>query len=102
MIVGKYSTFVIRLTIKEISEKEISNNTMNWLDKIPYPLLIVLSLTLGLAPFTPMPHLVEKISMLLAGELVRSVDIFDLLMHASPVVLLIVKVGHMLRSSRGG
>jgi hypothetical protein len=75
---------------------------MNWLDKIPYPLLIVLSLTLGLAPFTPTPHLVEKLSMLLAGELVTLVDIFDLLMHASPVVLLTAKVGHMLRSSRRG
>jgi len=102
MMVWKYKTFVIQLTIKEISGKENPNNIMNWLDKIPYPLLIVLSLTLGLAPFTPVPHLVEKISMLLAGELVRPVDIFDLLMHASPVVLLIVKAGHMLRSSRGG
>ncbi len=71
---------------------------MNWLDKTPYPLLIVLSLTLGLAPFTPMPHLAEKVKMLLAGELVRPVDVFDLLMHASPVVLLIVKAGRTLGS----
>lgn len=70
---------------------------MNWLDKIPYILLIVLSLTLGLAPFTPMPHLVEKIAMLLAGDLVRPIDVFDLLMHASPVVLLIVKAARRSR-----
>lgn len=70
---------------------------MNWLDKIPYILLIVLSLTLGLAPFTPMPHLVEKIAMLLAGDLVRPVDVFDLLMHASPVVLLISKAARRSR-----
>jgi hypothetical protein len=69
---------------------------MNLLNKIPYPLLIILSLTLGLAPFTPMPHLVEKITMLLVGNLVRPVDIFDLLMHASPIVLLIVKIGYSL------
>lgn len=75
---------------------------MNWLDKIPFSLLIILSLTLGLAPFTPMPHLFEKISMLLAGELVRPIDLFDLLMHASPVVLLVAKVGHMLRSNQSG
>ncbi len=73
---------------------------MNWLDKIPYSLLIILSLTLGLAPFAPMPHLVEKMTMLLAGELVRPVDIFDLIMHASPLVLLIVKIGHTLVSTR--
>jgi len=75
---------------------------MNWLDKIPYPLLIILSLTLGLAPFTPMPHLAEKLTMLIAGELVKPVDIFDLLMHASPVVLLIVKTGRMLGSNLRG
>jgi hypothetical protein len=72
---------------------------MNWLDKIPYSLLIFLSLTLGLAPFTPMPHLAEKMTMLLAGELVKQVDI---LMHASPVVLLIVKAGRTLGSNRRG
>jgi hypothetical protein len=75
---------------------------MNWLNKIPYPLLIIMSLTLGLAPFVPMPHLFEKIRMLLNGELVRPLDIFDLLMHASPVLLLIVKVGHMITSNRNG
>ena len=75
---------------------------MHWLDKIPYPLLIILSLTLGLAPFVPMPHLAEKIKMLLAGELVRPVDVFDLLMHASPFVLLIVKTGRMLGTKRRG
>lgn len=73
---------------------------MNWLDKIPYPLLILLSLTLGLAPFSPVPHLFEKVAMLLSGELVRPVDVFDLLLHASPVVLLIIKVGRSLGSNR--
>jgi hypothetical protein len=73
---------------------------MNLLNKIPYPLLIILSLTLGLAPFTPEPHLVEKITMLLVGNLVRPVDIFDLVMHASPIVLLIVKIGYSLLSHR--
>ncbi|KGO32967.1 MAG: RND transporter [Desulfoprunum sp.] len=65
---------------------------MNWLDRIPTSLLIILSLTLGLAPFTPMPHLVEKMRMLVAGTLVRPVDVFDLIMHSSPVVLLILKI----------
>jgi len=65
---------------------------MKWLDKIPYPLLILASLTLGLAPFAPMPHVVEKLMMLQAGELVRPIDIFDLVMHASPFVLLAAKI----------
>jgi hypothetical protein len=65
---------------------------MKWLDKIPYTLLILASLTLGLAPFVPMPHVVEKLMMLQAGELVRPIDIFDLVMHASPFVLLAAKI----------
>ena len=73
---------------------------MNWLDKLPYSLLIILSLTLGLAPFTPVPHLAEKITMLLGSELVRPVDIFDLFLHASPVALLIFKIGRTLSSNR--
>ena len=75
---------------------------MKWLDQVPYLLLIIGSLTLGLAPFIPMPHLVEKMTMLLAGELVKPVDIFDLMMHASPVVLLIMKMGRTPVSSRNG
>lgn len=65
---------------------------MKWLGRIPFTLLIILSLTLGLAPFTPMPHLVEKMQMLAAGELVRPVDIFDLVMHSAPIVLLLMKI----------
>jgi hypothetical protein len=73
---------------------------MKWLDNIPFSLLIILSLTLGLAPFTPMPHLFEKISMLLTGELAQPIDVFDLLMHAIPIVLLIGKVSRKLGSSQ--
>ncbi len=73
---------------------------MKWLDKIPYPLLIILALTLGLAPYTPLPHLAEKMTLLFAGELVRPVDVFDLLMHASPVVLLLAKLGRQFVSRR--
>jgi hypothetical protein len=39
------------------------------LDKIPLTLLVVLCLTLGLAPFMPLPHLLEKLKMLASGEL---------------------------------
>jgi hypothetical protein len=62
------------------------------LDKIPLALLVVLCLTLGLAPFTPLPHLLEKLIMLVSGELVEPIDIFDLLMHGLPWVLLAFKL----------
>lgn len=34
---------------------------MNWLDKIPFTTLIIISLMLGLAPFVPEPHVWEKL-----------------------------------------
>jgi len=64
-----------------------------------YPVLIVLCLTLGLAPFVPQPHVVEKLRMLVAGTLVRPIDIFDLLMHGAPFVLLAIKAMMDLRGA---
>jgi hypothetical protein len=64
---------------------------MDFLDKLPLSAIIFLCLTLGLAPFAP-PHLYEKLRMLFRGELVRAIDWFDLFLHASPWVLLIVKL----------
>ncbi|MDT8420547.1 MAG: hypothetical protein RQ754_08955 [Desulfuromonadales bacterium] len=64
---------------------------MKLLQGIPYPILFAATLILGLAPFFPQPHLTEKIAMLFSGTLTRPVDIFDLLMHASPALLLILK-----------
>jgi len=60
------------------------------LDRLDWSLLIIASLTLGLAPFSP-PHIVEKLQMLSAGTLKRPLDIFDLLMHATPWLLLAAK-----------
>jgi len=61
-------------------------------DRLPLLLLIVVCLTLGLAPFTPEPHLWEKLKMLTSGELTRPVDIFDLCLHGTPWVLLMIKL----------
>lgn len=68
---------------------------MAWLDQIPWSIAVVLCLTLGLAPFAP-PHLWEKLQMLFAGELVRPIDWFDMLFHAAPWLLLLLKVGRAL------
>ena len=65
---------------------------MSFLNRLSWPLLIVVSLTLGLAPFSPEPHVWEKIQLLLSGELKRAVDIFDLLMHGTPWLLLLAKI----------
>lgn len=67
---------------------------MDWIDKLPWDLLIIGSLTLGLAPFVPEPHLFEKLRMLFQGTLSRPIDIFDLLMHGALPLLLLLKIGH--------
>lgn len=67
---------------------------MQWLDKIPFSTLIIVSLTLGLAPFMPEPHVVEKLKMLFDGSLAKPADIFDLLMHGAPWLLLVLKSAH--------
>jgi hypothetical protein len=62
-----------------------------FLDNIPYPSLIIAAIILGLAPFSPEPHFVEKFKMLLSRSLNRPIDLFDLLFHLSPAILLLVK-----------
>lgn len=61
-----------------------------WLSEISWPVVIILCLTLGLAPFNP-PHLIEKIQMLMKGRLARPLDWLDLLVHGTPWVLLVLK-----------
>lgn len=68
---------------------------MSILDQIPLSILILASATLGLAPFVPEPHLWEKLKMLADGTLNRPTDIFDLMMHAAPVLLLFAKLARM-------
>lgn len=73
---------------------------MNWLDRLPWPPLMLAALLLGLAPFTPEPHLWEKLKMLSAGTLSRPIDIFDLLMHSAPLVLLIGKAARLAADNK--
>ena len=64
---------------------------MKFLDKLPWGILIVACLTLGLAPFFP-PHIWEKLVMLTNGELKRAIDWFDLFYHGIPWLLLMLKL----------
>lgn len=62
------------------------------LEKIPYAVLIPIAGFMLLAPFKPMPHVLEKLIMLKEGALSRPLDIFDLCYHLSPLMLLVIKV----------
>lgn len=63
-----------------------------FLDRLGWGPLIFAAVLLGLAPFRPEPHLVEKVRMLLQGTLRRPIDIFDLLFHLSPLVPIVLKL----------
>ena len=62
------------------------------LDRLPWTWLLLLTAWLAIAPITPEPHLIEKLRMLSEGALVRPLDIFDLAMHATPVLLVALKL----------
>lgn len=62
-----------------------------FLDQLPFSVLIVFAMFMLLAPFHPMPHVVEKIIMLKNGQLHRPIDIVDLLFHLAPLLLLALK-----------
>ena len=68
---------------------------MKWLDRIPLVTLLLPAVLLGLAPFTPEPHLVEKLRMLSQGALHKPIDIFDLFMHGTPALLVVLKLVRM-------
>lgn len=64
---------------------------LGWLDQIPFSLLLIVAVIMLLAPFRPMPHVIEKLIMLKNGNLTRPIDIFDLFYHLIPTFLLVLK-----------
>lgn len=54
---------------------------------------LILSLTIGLAPFFPEPHLFGKIRWFLGGGAnMEYLDYFDLLLHGSPWLWLLISL----------
>lgn len=63
---------------------------MAYIQNLSWGIVIMLCLTIGLSPFMP-PHIVEKLQMLFYGELKKTIDWLDLMLHGAPWILLIVK-----------
>ncbi|MDH4189732.1 MAG: RND transporter [Betaproteobacteria bacterium] len=80
-----------------MESKTPGDRLKGWLDKIPLAPLVVLALLLGLAPFAPEPHVWEKLKMLAGGTLARPIDIFDLILHGTPFLLLAAKLWSVAR-----
>lgn len=66
------------------------------LDRIPVMTLVLIALTLGLAPFLPEPHVWQKLKMLYLGALNKPIDMFDLAFHGVPWLLLLAKLARLL------
>ena len=71
---------------------------LSFVDNISYPVLTAIAVLMLLAPFRPMPHVLEKLIMLKNGNLTRPIDIFDLFFHLVPTILLAIKVVRQVRS----
>jgi hypothetical protein len=67
--------------------------------RIDFLLVCITAVWMAGAPFTPEPHLVEKLHMLFQATLTRPLDIFDLLMHAAPSVFLAVKLARRRKAT---
>ena len=73
---------------------------MSWFDRLPWIWPLLLAVWMAIAPITPEPHLVEKLRLLVHGALVRPVDLFDFVMHATPLLLVALKLWRQLRTRR--
>ena len=65
---------------------------MRWVDRIPLGFLAAGAVFMALAPFVPEPHLWRDLKWLVAGELTRPEDIFDLFWHGALPALLVVRL----------
>lgn len=65
---------------------------MKWIDKMPLLPLAAVAVFMAVLPLHSTPHLLEKLNMLQSGVLSRPIDIFDLFMHGTPAVLLIIRI----------
>jgi hypothetical protein len=69
------------------------------------PFAFIASLTLGLAPFTPEPHIWKQIMNLTHGRKMLAIDWLDLAMHGAPwlalIVLLVIELRKFLKKDVG-
>ncbi|HBU29524.1 MAG: RND transporter [Thiobacillus sp. GWE1_62_9] len=68
---------------------------MQFIDRIPLPLLLFLTIFMLGAPFAPEPHLLQKMRMLSEGALTQPLDIFDVFWHLAPAALLVMRLARM-------
>ncbi len=73
---------------------------LKYIDRIPLLPLAIAATVMALAPFTPEPHLFEKSRMLINGELIKPIDIFDLFWHSFLLLLLVIRLIRIKSATR--
>lgn len=105
---GRSASAAQQLSAKGLAVVNVEGGTQAWSAAghelqhgSPFKALLIpgiLCLTLGLAPFTPEPHLVGKLRWLAGGGVgMAPADVFDLVMHAAPWAWLALKAVGLLR-----
>lgn len=83
-----------------MADKSFAYKKMNSFLKSNLFTPLFISLTLGLAPFTPEPHLFGKIRWVMGGGVgMAGMDVFDLFLHGAPWIWLLYSVGKSLSAS---
>jgi hypothetical protein len=76
---------------------------LGWLDSLPWLFApLVLYLLVAPWPLAPESHLMEKYRFFINGTLTKPIDIFDVFYHATPMLLLSVKVIRAVAARRSG
>ncbi|MDA9555079.1 hypothetical protein N9R54_02475 [Pelobium sp.] len=64
-------------------------------------LAFLLCITIGLAPYYPVPHSYEKLKWLIeGGNGMQTLDYFDLVLHNLPWVYFLISIGFWLKSRK--
>jgi hypothetical protein len=64
---------------------------LSWIDRLSWIWLLLLAAWMAIAPITSELHLVEQLRPLVQRALLRPLDIFDLAVHATPLLLVALK-----------
>jgi len=99
VLAKKQNPVILTAWLKPEKNRNPVETMFSFLDKTGYLPLVVLAVFLGLAPFAPVPHALEKISMLFNGKLTSPVDIFDLVFHLTPTILIVIKLARKVNGS---
>jgi len=80
----------------------MNNKLAAFIDRLPTLPIIIIGVWMGLAPFVPEPHLVQKFLMFVNNDPFKLIDVFDVFMHGGLAALAILKIWREMEKRRDG